>query len=680
LIRVIRRGIAATLLTVAAATVGLSASAGASTGLLQLPALSQAGPLNLPSLVPSFTQTLPSLGPAPSSQPVFLLAELRLRNQTGLAALIRRVSDPASRSYQHYLTPAQFRARYSPSAASVRAVETYLRAAGFKVAGVPKNHDFVAVSGTVAKAESTFATTLRSFNLDGRVAHAPVNAPSIPAAIAPYVRRIAGLDTSAVSHPLASPPAAFVNAGPCSTYWGQQTATSAPDAYGGKQPYVPCGYTPQQLRGAYGTASALSAGITGKGQTVAIIDAYDSPTIQDDVNTYSQRHGLPPAKITRVASPIATNTPEVAGPIDPQGWAGEETLDVEAVHAMAPDASIVYAGADSPFNVSLTMTLNDVVDNKRAQIISNSYGSASDSDNSSDDDPAFAQAAATGIGIYFSAGDEGDETKDPNGPGDREVDAPANDPLVTAVGGTSLAVGKKDNYLFETGWGSSSSTLTSNAWSPAAPGDWIYGGGGGTSQTYAQPSYQAGIVPNDIASYFAGKPAEADAGDANGAIHVPGRAVPDVSMVGDPNTGFVEGLSEDFSSPATGLSPPDDVHYGEYRIGGTSLSSPLFAGLMALADQAAGKPHGFANPALYAASKQGAFRDVTSPGKPVAVVRNDFVNALDASGGITTTLRSMNQLNTLHVRPGYDDVTGLGSPHGLSFLRALAPKAKLPRN
>lgn len=678
------RRIAVLLLAFTATSAALSGTATASSQLLQLPKLQTSGPLSLPSLVPGITQTLPSLGQTPPTQPVFLLAELRLRNQSGLAALVRRVSDPASRSYEHYLTPAQFRARYSPSARSVMVVQTFLRAAGFRVAGVPKNHNFVAVSGTVAEAEAAFATTLKSFNVDDRVAYAPVSAPTIPAALAPYVRRIAGLDTTAISHPLlqhpnASPPAAFVNAGPCSTYWGQQTASSTPAAYGAKQPYVPCGYTPQQLRGAYGTAGAVSAGISGKGQTVAIIDAYDSPTIEDDTNTYSQRHGLPPVKITRFASAIATNTPEIAGPIDPQGWAGEETLDVEAVHAMAPDAAIVYEGADSPFNVSLTMALNDVIDNRRAQIVSNSYGSASDSDNSSDDDPAFAQAAATGIGIYFSSGDEGDETKDPNGPGDREVDAPANDPLVTAVGGTSLAVGKRDNYLFETGWGSASSTLTDGAWAPAAPGDWIYGGGGGTSQTYAQPSYQTGIVPSDIAGYFAGKPAEADAGDANGAIHVPGRAVPDVSMVGDPNTGFAEGMTEDFSSPATGLSPPDDIHYGEYRIGGTSLSSPLFAGLMALADQAAGKPHGFANPALYAASRQGAFRDVTSPRGPRAVVRNDFVNGLDASGGITTSLRSLNQPGTLHVRPGYDDVTGLGSPQGLSFLRALAPKAKLPR-
>jgi subtilase family serine protease len=261
---------------------------------------------------------------------------------------------------------------------------------------------------------------------------------------------------------------------------------------------------------------------------------------------------------------------------------------------------------------------------------------------------------------------------DPNGPGDREVDAPANDPLVTAVGGTSLGVNASNGYGFETYWGTASSSLSGSAWSPTPPGEYLYGGGGGVSQTYAEPSWQQGIVPASIAGYFAGKPAGADSGDANGDVHVPGRAVPDVSMVGDPQTGFLVGQTQDFSSPALGL-PTDDNHYGEYRIGGTSLSCPLFAGLMALADQASGKPHGFANPALYAIYRNGVYRDVSQPPHPVAVARNTFTNGLDASGGVETTLRTTDVLNTLHSQPGYDDSTGLGSPRGMAFLRALAP-------
>jgi len=137
---------------------------------------------------------------------------------------------------------------------------------------------------------------------------------------------------------------------------------------------------------------------------------------------------------------------------------------------------------------------------------------------------------------------------------------------VTAVGGTSLGVSSSDGYLFETGWGTTSSTLTNGAWDPAPPGDHIYGSGGGTSLFYAEPDYQKPVVPKKLAKANGGKPA---------------RVVPDVSLVGDPNTGMLIGQTQTF--------PDGTTKYSEYRLGGTSLSSPLMAGVMALADQQAGR-------------------------------------------------------------------------------------------
>src|SRR4029079_17353910 len=102
---------------------------------------------------------------------------------------------------------------------------------------------------------------------------------------------------------------------------------------------------------------------------------------------------------------------------------------------------------------------------------------------------------------------------------------------------------------------------------------------------FAQPWYQKGVVPSSISNWF-----------GNG----PHRAVPDVAMVGDPTTGMLVGQTQTFS---------DGTYYDEYRIGGTSLSSPLLAGVMALADQAAGHAHGFASPALYAKAGTSAFHD-----------------------------------------------------------------------
>ncbi len=301
--------------------------------------------------------------------------------------------------------------------------------------------------------------------------------------------------------------------------------------------------------------------------------------------------------IQQVVAPGTYNHPERGLLQDPQGWYGEETLDVEAVHGMAPAAKIVYVGAPNSFQ-DLDAALNHVVDQHLASIVTNSYGW-----NSELLPPGYVkpfndilmQGAAEGIGIYFSSGDNSDES---HTVGYVTADFPASSPWVTAVGGTSLAVGKNNSYLFETGWGTARSSWTGTDWNPPAPGTWVYGGGGGVSQLFPEPDYQKGVVPNSVFK-------------TQGRT---GRAVPDISIDGDPNTGYLVGQTQTF--------PDGTVKYSEYRLGGTSLSSPLMAGIMALADQAAGTPHGFVNPVLYAnVAGTSGVHDVTSPKKTVAAVR-----------------------------------------------------------
>jgi subtilase family serine protease len=289
------------------------------------------------------------------------------------------------------------------------------------------------------------------------------------------------------------------------------------------------------------------------------------------------------------------------------------------------------------------------VDNSLAEVITNSYGDIGEPASVSDvaeQHQTFIQAAAQGISVLFSSGDSGDEIANT---GSRQVDWSASDPFVTAVGGTSLAVGKNTNYLFEQGWGTGKSKLVGGLWDPATPA-YLYGGGGGTSQLFKQPNYQKKVVPSSISNYF-----------GQGAH----RAVPDVGMVGDPSTGFLVGQSQSF--------PDGSIHYSEYRIGGTSLSSPLFAGVVAVADQVNGNSLGFLNPKIYKLAGSSAFRDVNH-GRAVTdgVVRVDFVNGYDAADGLTTSLRTLNQTGSIFTRAGYDDVTGVGSPNGVSFLLAMA--------
>ena len=601
--------------------------------------------------IPSWANAQHHVGSVDPSTDVGFRVYLGWRDPAGAEALAKAVSTPGNSQYGKYVTPAQFRSRFAPTQAQVGAVQSWLRGQGFSVQYTPQNNHYVSAEGTVAQAQTAFGAGFGMYKVDGLTVRSPSANLSIPTSLSGIVSGVVGLDDSAqfvhADHTTgdAPPPAAFVSASPCSTYWGEKQATGFTNPYGtGTLPYTPCGYTPAQIKGAYGIS-----GYDGSGQTVAIIDAYAAPTILQDVNQWSVNRGLPTmsgSQLTQVVAPGTYHHPERGMKQDPQGWYGEETLDVEAVHGMAPAAKVVYVGAPNNFQ-DLDAALNHVVDRHLASIVTNSYGFNTELLPPGYIKPYEAtieQGVAEGIGIYFSSGDNSDESQVV---GYRTADWPASSPYVTAVGGTTLAAGASNNYLFETGWGSTTSSWTGSAWSPAAPGPWLYGGGGGVSQIFAEPSYQQGVVPSSVFS-------------AQGRT---GRALPDISANADPNTGYLIGETQTF--------PDGSVKYSEYRLGGTSLSSPLIAGIMALANQAAGRDLGFVNPLLYSKAGSSAYHDVTSPASTVATVRTNYVNSVDASDGLSYVLRTANQTLSLQTTPGWDDVTGLGSPTS-SFLQALS--------
>jgi len=591
---------------------------------------------------PSWATSSNQVGPANSSADVGFRVYLGWQNDAAVQALASAVADPASPSYRHFLSPAQFRTRFAPTPASVGAVKSWLVSQGFHIVYTPANHHYVAAEGTLAQAASAFGTTFNMYKIDGLTVRSPATNLSIPSSLSGIVDGVLGLDDSAQfvhtdhTNGDAPPPAAFVTGQPCSVYWGEKQATGFTNPYGtGTLPYAPCGYTPAQVKGAYGLSGSA---LNGSGQTVAIIDAYAAPTIAQDANQWSANRGLPQFTANQFSQVVAPGTfhhPERGLKQDPQGWYGEETLDVEAVHGMAPAAKIVYVGAPNNFQ-DLDAALNYVVDNRVARIVTNSYGFPTEllpAGYILPQEDTILQGVAEGIGIYFSSGDNSDESLVE---GYATADWPASSPFVTAVGGTTLAVGASNNYLFETGWGTTTSSWTGTTWSPAPPASWLYGAGGGVSRLFAEPSYQQSVVPSSVFS-------------AQGRT---GRAVPDVAALADPNAGYIIGETQTF--------PDGSVKYSEYRIGGTSLASPIFAGIMALADQATGSAHGFANPLFY--QNAGAFTDVTSPASTVAVVRTNFNNSVDATDGLSYRLRTANQTLSLATTPGYDDVTGLGTP------------------
>jgi subtilase family serine protease len=298
-----------------------------------------------------------------------------------------------------------------------------------------------------------------------------------------------------------------------------------------------------------------------------------------------------------------------------------------------------------------------------------------DADSKAAFDNTFVMAGATGVSVLFSSGDDGDNFADF---GLTVPDYPATSPFVTAVGGTSLQVHNGVRQA-EFGWSTGKQTMcagvpTTNCGSATKPTNslaWNAGSGGGTSYTYTQPFYQAGVVPTALS-------------ERNQAIFGPQplRVEPDISMDADAQTGMLIGLTQTF---------PDGVYYDQFKEGGTSLASPLFAGVVADADQVAGVSEGFLNPAVYKAYRHnhGAIRDIVSPANPhsASTIRVDFANTVDNSNGYNISLRTFDYAGpetycdgtgncatrnvTLTTTPGFDSMTGVGVP-GASFIKDLA--------
>jgi subtilase family serine protease len=634
------------------------------------------------------------LGPATDSAPVSARVYLAGQDPRGLAAYATAVSEPGGRLFHHYLTPAQVRRRFGPTAMQVAAVRSWLAGVGLRVTAVTSH--YVAVTGTAAQARQAFGATWDSFQVSGRVQQSPppsaqVTAPagvasavltvvpeetglpgspgtapvsagaaaghagarSAPSATAPSATAPSAAAPSATAPSATAPSAAAPSAGaapPCSRYFGQRVATSLPDAYGRPAPYGVCGYTPWQVRSAYGVPASL----TGQHVTVAVVHAWAYPTAAQDLATYGARHGEPlrQGQFTQILPPgLDASCPN--GIQAGHGRASnEETADIEAVHAMAPAADIVYLGArcDDDFGTQSELdALTRITDQHLASIVSNGSGVPVTSPGLiAAYEAVFEQGAAEGIGFYSPSGDYGDNSVHTPGHQPMPPGYPASDPWVTAVGGTSLAVGRHGRYEWETGWGDDAAGLTADGtgWADL-PGTFAAGSGGGTSDLFAQPSYQRGVVPATLSR-------------AGGSAR-PMRVVPDIAADADPATGVIAG-----ETIAPGNGQP--AQYEERAFGGTSAAAPLLAGLQADAEQAAGEPIGFANPAIYAryrrparAAGTAAFRDVTD--QPLGPgVMTDAVLPAGFGGRPGPLLETFGLDLGLTATPGYDNVTGVGTP------------------
>ncbi|SHG20476.1 physarolisin II. Serine peptidase. MEROPS family S53 [Jatrophihabitans endophyticus] len=622
-----RRGITAATIT---ATTVLAAAVAAAGDASAAPT-----PQAVPHTKPAWTAHAKHLGHAKDSAAV--QARVYLAPRGGLAALKRTataIATPGNAQYGKVLTAAQYRARFAPTDGSVRAVSSYLRSQGLHVGAASAGKRYVTVTGSTKAAEQAFHTRIERYRHDGRTVSAPGKTLAVPASVKSAVLTVSGLDTTPrrnapASTKSAPPSTGFRNARPCSRYYGQVKATYQAD-FKTKLPkydnttlsYAPCGYTGPQYRTAYEGTTTL----TGKGVTVAITDAYASPTIAADAKRYAAEHG--DAAYTGgqlYQTQPSAFTDETA--CDASGWYGEETLDVEAVHAMAPKAKIHYYASASCNDADFLDTLAQVVDDNDSKLVSNSWGDLEQNesaDNVAAYEAVFLQGATEGISFLFSSGDNGDELANS---GLKQADYPTSDPYVTSVGGTSDAIGADGKLLFQTGWGTEKLNLVNNKWSSIG---FTSGAGGGSSALFNRPEYQ------------------------DGATTSPYRQTPDIGLDADPNTGMLVGQTQTFTT---------GVQYDEYRIGGTSLASPLFAGLTALSlENNGGNGIGLLNPTIYA-NKTTAFTDVKGTPPDAGVVRVDYANSEDAKGGLLYSVRLFNRDSSLKLAKGYDNVTGVGAPN-----------------
>jgi len=510
------------------------------------------------------------LGPAPAGEPLSIILQLKDDTAAAREAAIKSIYQPGSPNYGHFMDPAELAARYGPDAAAVARAQAWLQDRGLQ-APWTKGEDFLGVSGPPAELAAVFAVDPHSYrSVSGTDFVASATDPVIPGPLKSLVVDVSHLNT----------------------YIAYQTA-AAPAG----------GFKPQEARLAYGIKELQDQGFDGSGETVSIWALGDGFN-QGDLDTWASKMGLPPLK------PVLKSGPPNAK------VQGEVMMDIEVVHAIAPNAQIfVYT---DPLSSALrpssdgTFAFFDrmIADNPKG-IWSFSwggcdlYGSAADRQAEAN---VYQKAAAAGISVLVSTGDSGAyRCMDADWgapPTDKNigVELPASLPLgVTAVGGTRLSVRQDGTYYNEVVW---SEPLVTQ------------GTGGGVSHWFPQPDWQKG--PNVSSNQF--NPNKR-------------RMVPDVAADADPMTGLTIYMDGGFSQG-----------------GGTSQAAPLWAGLTAVLNnylkKKGQKSLGFMNPALY---------DIAA-GKPPYPAFNDVTKGTNLAYPAT---------------PGYDLSTGLGSPNGYNLARDL---------
>ncbi len=652
---------------------------------------------------PSYVGTAKNLGAEDPAKVIEVSIWLQLHNRSEFDALTESLYDRTSPNYHHWLKAKDIAERFAPTAQEANTVRQFFTTHNLAVVKTGPSNFYVRARGTVADVEKAFQVQLNNYQVGEKTIRGNASDPRVEGPAGLLVRAISGLDSAQFEHTFMARPtglggsksgaasgAAAQKQKPVSNadfyssqcFTGTETDTFSTNGDGElpigtytgnklnlqSQTGPGCAYTPPSIQSAYNLTGLYNEGYDGSGQTIAIIDWCGSYSIQKDANKFSAKFGLP--KLTSSNFAITYTAPSECISYDQV----EINIDVEWAHAIAPGANINLVVPPSANFQDVNQAEFDVANEGLGNVLSGSYSSTElyTATTELDTENLISEiGAAVGISFNFARGDYGDYQLQTIR---RTISAPADSPWATAVGGVTLALNTDNSIDWQSGWGNNGTLVAKQGTVYDPPPSGFFGGsGGGASECvtknarFRPPVCTGGFLKPSFQKALTGKY----------------RQIPDVSWLADPYTGA-----------AILISIPGQVPEQVWQVyGGTSLATPMFSALWAIANQESlaggGSELGQAAPYLYsmpagtifdiapvtsATNVTGSIQDSKGTKQYSAKTlaggaRGEFVSALWDYFALpdTAEILSFGTDSSLKTAPGWDEVTGVGTPNAQAF-------------
>jgi len=548
--------------------------------------------------------------------------QMSASQKADLQQLLKLQQTRHSTQFHKWLTPEQYAERFGMNPKDLEKVTIWLESQGFTNIQAARGRSFVTFSGTASEAQSAFNTSIHNYiTNDGANHYANATEPQFPRALNGIVESIHGLHDFRMKPHIQR---------------AHLTSTATGNHF----------LVPNDLATIYDILPLYNAGFNGTGHSIAIVGQSD--LIMSDIETFQTNTG----QAIKDPTVIEVNPTSPPGVQVNSGDLGESDLDIEWAGGIAPGATIVFVTSGD-----VVTSENYAVDNNVADVLSITYGDCESDIGVAAEatmNTLFQQAATQGMTVVAAAGDQGAADCDASTAGvainGLAVDVPAALPYVTGVGGNEFSEGATPggtsywNANNNTVNGSALSYIPEMAWNDTNTDGVLTAGGGGASTSFVKPSWQTGTgVPSDGHRDVPDLALTASADHDGYLTCSDGSCV--IGLRGANPTPPTTCASEGYTSPC-----------GSYTVsGGTSASTPVFAGIVSLLVQQQGTRQGSLNPNLYtlASISSNAFHDITTG--------NNIVPCTGGTPNCSSTIATVAGTLGFSAGIGYDQVTGLGS-------------------